>query len=496
MSAAEATAAAPVPQPPRPKAARFTNAKAIEGLRPRATEYEAADARCHGLRLCITPKGVRTFRWYVVDGGKRRKITLAPWSMAPLAGHLTLEEARLELAKLRSAHVGGTLPAVEADLRSRLRRARPGQKLSDAPGDTVKEVAERFYERRLVPHRKHPEEARRTLDRDILPIIGARPIAAVTATECAALVERVVDRGAAGHADKVRRLLSQLFGYAERHDLIMRNPAARLDPDDLGIVTGTRDRWLTADEIPLLWAALSAEPAPVEVERPDPRTGKVQAYEQRMAALAPATRAALKILLLTGVRTGELLKARWADVDLKAATWTVPVENQKGTLKRAAKARSWVVPLAPTALALFTELKALAALSDLKRKSATPSPWVMASADAASGHYHPQSLSHAVRGMIEGEPPMLTLPGGPFTPHDLRRTMRSHLANLRVPLYVAERCLNHSLGKIVQTYAVGDDYLGERREALEKWDGYVLGLVNPQAAKVIPIEQAVTGVIA
>ncbi len=485
MSTAEATAARPEAQPPKSKAVRFTNAKAVEGLRPKATEYEAADVKCDGLRLCVTPKGFKSFRWYVVDAGKRRKVTLAPWSLAPLDGHLTLEEARVWLSKLRAAHVGGNLATVEADLERLIRRVRPGQKISDAPSDTVKAVADVFYDRRLKPHRKHPEEARRILDRDILPVIGSRPIAAVKGPECAALVERVVDRGAPGHADKVRRLLSQLFRFAEGRDLIERNPAARLDPNDLGIVTGKRSRWLTAEEIPLLWTALSADPTPVNVKRPDPRTGKVQAYEQRMAALADATRAALKILLLTGVRTGELLKARWEHVDLEGATWTIPVENQKGTLKRAATARAWVVPLAPTALAMFHDLKALA------RKS----PWVMASPDAASGHYHPQSLSHAVRGMIEGEPPMLTLPGGAFTPHDLRRTMRSHLANLRVPLYVAERCLNHSLGKIVETYAVGDDYLGERREALEKWDGFVQGLVNPQAAKVIPIPTAAAAAV-
>ena len=72
MSTAEATSARPEAQPPKAKAVRFTNAKAVEGLRPKATEYEAADVKCDGLRLCVTPKGFKSFRWYVVDAGKRR----------------------------------------------------------------------------------------------------------------------------------------------------------------------------------------------------------------------------------------------------------------------------------------------------------------------------------------------------------------------------------------------------------------------------------------
>jgi hypothetical protein len=54
---------------------------------------------------------------------------------------------------------------------------------------------------------------------------------------------------------------------------------------------------------------------------------------------------------------------------------------------------------------------------------------------------------------------------------------------LGVSFHVAERCLNHSLGKIAATYDVGD-YLTERRAALEKWDAYVERLVSPGEAKV------------
>ena len=62
----------------------------------------------------------------------------------------------------------------------------------------------------------------------------------------------------------------------------------------------------------------------------------------------------------------------------------------------------------------------------------------------------------------------MAMPINSFTPHDLTRTMRSELSKLRVPPHVAERCLNHSLGRIIETYDQ-HDYLDERREALQKW---------------------------
>jgi integrase len=221
------------------------------------------------------------------------------------------------------------------------------------------------------------------------------------------------------------------------------------------------DRFLSAEEIPIFWAALGAA---AEADRPPHRR------------LHPASAAGLRLLLLTAARTGELLLARWEHVDLKGATWTVPIENQKLTRTQERHAKPFVIPLAPAALALFEELEGLAGKS----------PWVMASRETEDGQFTcftDKALGRAMRRLQEGDEPVLKLPGGEASPHDLRRTARTHLGKLRVPLHVVERCLNHSLGRIVQTYDVGD-YLDERREALEKWAAYVERLVSPGESNV------------
>ncbi len=221
-------------------------------------------------------------------------------------------------------------------------------------------------------------------------------------------------------------------------------------------------RFLTAEEIPLVWDALGR------------------------AGMSPTVRLGLRLILLTGVRSCELLRARWSDVDLDAASWTVPVASQKLTKKQEQTARPWAVPLGPTALDLFRQLRVLAQGSE----------WVMASPFEPESRLSEKALVAAMRKLFTGKKPKLSLEGERPTPHDLRRTMRTHLGEtLGVPWHVAERCLNHSIGSITKVYDVGD-YLAERRAALEKWDAYVQCLIAPEESKIAFLPAAVAPAIA
>jgi integrase len=462
--------AAPSSTPPRGLTPKF-----IEALQPAEDRYDVSDRRAPGLRLRVLPKtGKKVFRW--VCNARRQVYTIGPWALSEQPGFVTLAQAREWLERLKAAHVGGTIDAVELELKAVLHPAHVPSSTPAAPGVvTLSTVAEEFYKRRILPHRKRPEAARRVLDLDVIPVLGARPIAELATRDCAAAIERVVDRGAPVHAGKVLALLKQLTRYAQARGYTDRNPAAPLDPKDLGIEANMRRRFLTAEEIPLFWRGLEVRREP----RPD-KNGDVQ----RRRALEPATIAGLRLLLMSGVRSGELLRARWEHVDEDAKTWTIPVENQKLTKDQEKTAKPFVVPLTPTALELLDELRAIAA--EHKDKDGKPSPWVIASGQSHDGRYTDKALGRALR-RLQAEPdPLLALPGGEVTPHDLRRSMRTHLGKLRVPLHIVERCLNHSLGRIVQTYDQGD-YLDERREALEKWDAYVQRLLDPSASNVVPL---------
>lgn len=438
--------------------------KRIAALKPRAQRYEIGDSAAPGLRLRVLPTGAKTFHWYVRVDAKLENITLGHWSDEPAPGHLTVDEARTWLQRLKKAHRGGQLQAMKAELHAQLHPvpapAEPGSEL-------LSSIAEDFYKRRIEPHRKRPLEARHVLDTDILPVIGRRGIATITTPECAKVVERVVDRGAPTHAGKVLGLLKQLFRFAEARGYIDRNPAGPLEPASLGVEHNVRQRWLSAEEIAIFWRALES-------------TTELAPGRHEKNTMRAATKAALQLLLLTGVRSCELLLARWEDVDFEAARWTVPVANQKLTKKQARQAKPWVVPLLPLAVERFKLLHDLAG----------DSQWVMASDDAAPDvdqHYTEKALGRAMRRLWRAHPELSKLDEA--SPHDLRRTLRTQLGQLRVPLHIVERCLNHSLGRIVQIYDHGD-YIEERREAMQRWEGFIGGLVSTDGAKVVPLPEA------
>jgi integrase len=166
-----------------------------------------------------------------------------------------------------------------------------------------------------------------------------------------------------------------------------------------------------------------------------------------------------KILLGTAVRLGELVGARWENVDFDKKTWFIPpsdIKGKKGKARNGEDVRGFIVPLSDPVIQWFSDLKELAfnsgyVLPIRSRKKAVGDAHMEAvTLNAAFNKFWKTYLSDRCQR---------------FTPHDLRSTARSHLGRLGVDLLIAERCLNHSLGGLVAIYDQ-HDYLIERRDAM------------------------------
>ena len=81
---------------------------------------------------------------------------------------------------------------------------------------------------------------------------------------------------------------------------------------------------------------------------------------------------------------------------------------------------------------------------------------------------------------------VLTTPCRDSRVHDLRRTARSHLGALGIDVIVAEKCLNHTLGGLVDVYDRGN-YLPQRRKALELWTSFLVCCEEGRPWKVEPL---------
>ncbi|WP_419605087.1 Arm DNA-binding domain-containing protein, partial [Thiolapillus sp.] len=126
-------------------------------LRPGAKRVDVPVSIAPGLYVRIFPSGRKTFRWDRGSGHKPRIITYGSFPDMSLAAAIDTHR------KNKKKHREGIAVDVHA-----------------ANANTVAELAELFYSRRIVPHRKRPDVVRDVLDRDILPSIGRAKVTAIT----------------------------------------------------------------------------------------------------------------------------------------------------------------------------------------------------------------------------------------------------------------------------------------------------------------------------
>jgi integrase len=186
----------------------------------------------------------------------------------------------------------------------------------------------------------------------------------------------------------------------------------------------------------------------------------------RISITAP-TRWAIKLLLLTGQRAGEITGARTDEVDLDRAAWTIPGSRTKND-------RTHMAPLSGSAAALFAE-----ALKSARDGFVFPSP-------KEGQAMTRRALSRAIsRNRSE-------IGVGPFSLHDLRRTVASQVAAAGIDRLVVSKVLNHvSADRDTVTGFVYDrhGYEPEKRRALQRWAERLAAIVDetPQAAKVVEL---------
>lgn len=423
--------------PPRGLTPKF-----IESLRPAEKAYEVPDRAAPGLRLRVLPSGRKVFRWEV--SALALVITLGPWALNDTPGHVTLLEARQSLERLKAARTAGReqLDAAVRELHTQLNPPKIALGSdSRLVEETVQRAADEFYRIRIKDIRKSHEQVLRVLTKDIVSVLGPEmSIKAVTPRHCGAVVEAAMARGAPAAAGLALDILKQFMRWATATGRIDRNPAELITRDTYGLEKSHRERNLSDEELVVFWSNLSADPS------------------TRKCALA------LQLIVLTGVRENEMCRAERQYVECGAGTWVVPVHHQKKSRKQEKFAKAFVIPLPRLAREIMGEL--------LTR--AGDSPFVVPGSSPGQHYKGSDLLTYLQRRFGTPKTPgRVTLPNGPITVHDLRRTMRTKLGELGVSPDIAERCLNHTRR---DAYDKGD-YIAQRREALEKWAEYLEQLV-------------------
>ena len=417
-----------------------------------------------GLFLRIRPHGENkqgTKTWVVEYEfqGRRRKSTIGVYDSAGAPGESIsawLDNGRLSLTQARS--VAGQWKADRRAGRDPLREwdehlaAARAIEVAKAAELTVQQTIDQFLVKHIVG-KKSATGIKYRLDR-FAEYLGDKKIRAVTRHEVIAAIERIAE----GQRERTAKLLAgevliqakRVWRFAHARELIDSSCIASLTRSDFDARPNKRSVALRMDELAELWRVLI-----------DPVRCKADAV----------TVAALQVVILTGQREREVTDAEWTEFNLTAGVWAIPAGRTK-------TGRAHLVHLAPQALAILEELKAVTGRS----RHVFESP--LRRGQAVFG----RSVNNALqilfkRGVLANVTPCHV--------HDLRRTLITRLPDLGFEPFIGHKIANHVLPGVMAHYN-HNEYLAQRQAALKNWAEEIEALATnrPRAgAEIIPLHR-------
>jgi integrase len=385
----------------------------VEKLAPTSTDYVLWDLALPGFGIRVKPSGVKS---YIVQyrnrktGASRRK-TIGQHGPL-LTFHKAKERARIILADA----LKGNDPVAD----DHAARAAP----------TMRQLAADYLEHHAIPKKRaRSVENDRSMINRIMPRLASKQVAAVQSRDIHSL--HVSMKDTPYQANRVLALLSKMFSLAAKWGWRSDNPVKGIERYQ----EQRRERWLPDRELSRLLSVLKAHP------------------NQRAAN-------AVRLQILTGARIGEVLRARWLDVDLDRGVWIKPSHHTK-------QKRTEHLPLSGPALAL---------LADMREK-----------ADPAEANVFPGNASSKplqdIKKFWKGVTAQARI--ADYRLHDNRHTHASHLVSSGLSLEIVGRLLGHTNPTTTKRYAhIADDPL---RAAAERFGTKVDALHKGQEAQVVSL---------
>lgn len=379
----------------------------------------------NGLTLLVAPTGAKLWRFRYRYGGKEGMLALGQFPEVSIAEARRLrDEAR---AKLRN----GINP-------SAAKREARVERIVSARNSFAAVAAEWIEKNRNQWMPSHVVRVESSLERDILPSLGERPISEITAAEILAVLKRVEKRDALEQAKRVLQRITSIFALGVATLRCPSNPARELR------------------------GAMKKQPR--VKHRASLPLDKLPDYLKRLDKLSadPVTIAALKLVMLTCVRVSELVEAPWAEFDLDAAEWRIPAERMK-------MHREHVVPLSRQAVAILRDLHKLTGRHAL----------VFASPSNPKRPLSGNALLMSLRRM--------GYQTGEVTVHGFRSTFSTWANETGYDFDVIEKTLAHVDRNAVRAAYNSATYVEKRRQLLQDWADLIDA--KREGANIIPIHR-------
>ncbi|HCS1866698.1 TPA: tyrosine-type recombinase/integrase [Shigella dysenteriae] len=282
------------------------NARQIDTAKPKEKAYKLADGG--GLYLLVKPNGGKYWRLKYRVAGKEKLLALDVYP------EVTLADARAKREDAKRGIAGGIDP-MEAKREEKIAR-------ETQLNNTFKDIALEWHSSKLKKWSAgYASDILEAFNKDVFPYIGKKPIAEIKPLELLNVLRRIEGRGATEKAKKVRQRCGEVFRYAIVTGRAEYNPA----PDLTSAMQGHESNHYPK-ELPDFFKALSS-------------------YSGSALVVMAA-----RLLVITGLRTGELRGALWDEIDFNKAIWEIPASRMK-------MRRPHIVPLSDQALSLIGKIR-------------------------------------------------------------------------------------------------------------------------------------------
>lgn len=378
--------------------------------KPKEKAYKLSDGG--GLYLEVMPHGSKLWRLKYRYLGKENRISLGSYP------EVSLKEARDKRDSAKKKLTEGV------DLAQHKKKEKQLIVLNAAK--TFELVAREWHEHskeRWTP--TYANDLLHRLEMDIFPEIGRRPIRDITPAEILSVIRKIEDRGASEIARRSMQTCGQIFRYAVGTSRIESDP--------------------TRDLRGLLKPFKRSHFASLEINELPNFIGILNRNEARLYA---QTIRAIKLLMLTFVRTSELIGATWNEINLEQAIWEIPAERMK-------MRKPHIVPLSKQVVELLQEQKELTG----KWK------WVFPNLVRPSDHMSNNTILMALKRMGYGKK---------MTGHGFRALAMSTIKEkLGYRHEVVDRQLAHAPRNKVDRAYDRAQFLDERKVMMQRWADYI-----------------------
>ena len=405
----------------------------IRNLKPEGKIKDIREKNGFGIR--VKPDGTKIFfyRFNSPVSGLRRFLTIGEYP------EHSLEKARIEYGEAyKIVKAGGDPLETKTSVQEEQRQA-----------PTIKKLCDEYVEKHAKRFKKSWQEDERILVREVIPAWGNKKAAAVVKRDVLQLLEKIIERGSPGMANNSFQVIRKMFNFAVERDILSFSPCMGVK---LPAPKQSRERALSEKEIRLFWLNLDN------------------------CAISRGIKFALKLILVTAQRPGEVVGIHTSEID--GNWWTIPSQ-------RAKNGKTQRVPLSHLAVEIIEE-----AITAIKTDREIPMDQKYSGFIFPCPHrtkeqaISPHALAVATMRNLEwpvmdsAGKPLYSADGKPatenrfgidqFTPHDLRRTAATRMAESGEMDEVIDAILNHVKQGIIKVYNQFK-YDAQKQTALESW---------------------------